>query len=148
MATYGNPLSLTEHAFLCCVCTASIKTSSKHMGASKHMGVSRHIGGIQTHGGVQTCRGAFKHMGASKCMGHIYTPLVWQSVLSLCCVCTGGIQTYGGQNLFFLQSWTISAILNFCHFFLILNILSIFQTFPLSFALCVDRNSLLWGVHV
>ena len=45
--------------------------------------------------------------------------------------------------------------MNFCHpeflqscfFFLILNILSIFQNIPLSFALCVDRNSLLQGVQ-
>ena len=26
-------------------------------------------------------------------------PLVWQSMLSLCCVCTGGIQTYGGIHV-------------------------------------------------
>ena len=26
-------------------------------------------------------------------MGHVDTSFVWQSILSLCCVCTGGIQT-------------------------------------------------------
>ena len=40
---------------------------------------------------------------------------------------------------------TVCIILNYIHhlFFLILIILSIFQNIPLSFALCVDRNSLL-----
>ena len=27
------------------------------------------------------------------CMGHMDTPLVWQSMIYLCCVCTGGMQT-------------------------------------------------------
>ena len=71
--------------------------SSKHVGVSTHIGASKHIGCIQTYRGcVQTygvhpnIQGVSKNMGASKCMD---TPLVWQSMLSLCCVCTGGIQT-------------------------------------------------------
>ena len=121
-------------------------------GTIQTYGSSKHMGSIQTYGASQYW-GHSNVWHHPNVWGHMDTPLVWQSMLSLCCVCTGGIQTYGGQNVF-IQSWTISAILNstildFCHLvFLILNILSIFQNIPLSFALCIDRNSLLWGVHV
>ena len=67
-------------------------------------------GGIQTYGwcpnmgGIQTYRGcpnmgASKHtgcihtLGHSNVCGHIDSPLVWHSMLSMCCVCTGDIQT-------------------------------------------------------
>ena len=36
-------------------------------------------------------------MVASKSMGAYGHPLVWQSMLSLCCLCTGGMQMYGGM---------------------------------------------------
>ena len=67
-------------------------------------------GGIWGHPNMQG--------GHPNVWGHMDTPLVWQSMLSLCCVCTGGIQTYGGAQLFlhypelYLPCW-ISAILFF-----------------------------------
>ena len=62
-----------------------------------------HTVGIQTYGGIQTYQGVHPNIwwhlniqGASKCKGGILTPLSLKNKLSLCCVCTGGIQTYGG----------------------------------------------------
>ena len=47
------------------------------------MGAFIHTGGASKHMAVS------KHIGASKCMGYMDTPLVGQSMLSLCCLCTG-----------------------------------------------------------
>ena len=139
------------------------------MGVSKHTEASKHKGhpkfrGIQTYGGVQTYRetygghpnikgviqtyGASKHTGgiqtyrgASKCMETYGYPLsLTKHAFFLLCMYRG-IQTWGAQPF--------CIILNYiCHlvFFLILNILSIFQNISLHFALCVDRNSLLQGI--
>ena len=87
MGHMDTPLVWQSMLSLCCICTAGIQTSSKH------------TGGIQTYGGVQTW-GVSKHtwghpkiLGHPNVLGHMDTPLVWQRMLSLCCVCTGGIQT-------------------------------------------------------
>ena len=86
---------------------------------------------VSKHGGHANIQGVSKHMGASECRvayghpisvtkhaffvllmyrghpdvwGHMDTPFIWQSMLSLCCVCmgaskhTGGVQTYGASK--------------------------------------------------
>ena len=89
---------------------------SKHMGTSKHTGVSKHMGVFKHKVAFKHTGGASKHMAASKhrggiptyrwypsiwwhlnLWGHMDTPLVWQSMLSLCCLCTGGMQMYVGM---------------------------------------------------
>ena len=100
----------------------NIWTTSKHTGGVQTCGASDHTegskqGGTQTYRGIPT-HGVSKHIGASKhtgdhpniwwhpniwqqlniqgaskCMGAYGHPLVWQSMLYLCCLCTGGIQT-------------------------------------------------------
>ena len=145
-----TPLVWQSMLSLCCVCTGgmhhpniwgswSIQGASKHPGASKHTGVHPNIqGGIWRHPNIQ---------GHPNVWGHMDTPLVWQSMLSLCCVCTRGIQTYGGTTYFlhylelYPPSW-ISTIL-----FFYFKYFTIFQNIPVSFAFCVDRNSLLHGVR-
>ena len=57
IGAYGHPLSLIKYAFLCCVCTGGIQTSSKQTGS------------IQTYVGVSKHMGASKNMGASKLTG-------------------------------------------------------------------------------
>ena len=85
---------------------------SKHMGTSKHTGVSKHMRVFKHKVAFKHTGGASKHMAASKhrggiptyrwypsiwwhlnLWGHMDTPLVWQNMLSLCCLCTEGIQT-------------------------------------------------------
>ena len=58
-------------------------------GASKHKRGIQNVGGVQTYGGIKTYSRCIQTYGASKCMGTYGHPLVWQSMLSLCCVCTG-----------------------------------------------------------
>ena len=87
--------SVVWHSMLstCCVCTGCIQTSPKHTAGYSN------IGGIQLYGGPNM-RGIQTYMGHPNVWGHMHTPLVWQSMLSLCCVCmgaskhTGGVQTY------------------------------------------------------
>ena len=56
--------------------------------AAPHM-----FGCCQMYGGIQKYEG-HPNMGAAKCMGaHMDTPSVYQSMHSLCCICTAGIQT-------------------------------------------------------
>ena len=87
--------------------------ASKHTGGVQTYGASKHIGGhpnIWGHSNIcggaskhmvaSKHTGAWKHMEVSKCMGAYGHPLVWQSMLSLCCVCTEGIQTYEGTQYF------------------------------------------------
>ena len=54
--------------------------------------------GSQTYGGHPNIWWHPNIQGASKCMGHIHTPLVWQSKLSLCYWYTGGIHMYGAYG--------------------------------------------------
>ena len=133
---WGNVAPSKQHPNIWWAC--------KHIGVSKHTGGNPNIVGTQMYGGVQTYReaygghpkiqGAIQHDGHQtyrghpnilehpNVWGHMDTPLVWQSRHSLCCGCTGGIQTvfflYNPE--LYLPFW-ISAIL----FFLMLNILSI-----------------------
>ena len=60
--------------------------ASKYMRPSKDTEASKHTGGIQTYGGHPNV------------WSHMDTPLVRQSILSLCCICTAGIQTYRGAS--------------------------------------------------
>ena len=167
MGAYGHPLSLTKHAFfVLCMYRGhpniiktyggiqiyrDVQTYREAYGDPNIQWTIQTYGDIQKYRGIQTWgaplhTGGIQTYGASKCMGAYGHPLVWPSMFSLCCACTEGIQRSGGTT-FFVKSWTISASLNCASCFLfILNILSIFQNIPLSFTLCVDRNSLLWGV--
>ena len=74
---------------LCYICTAGIQT---YRGESKHTGQHPHIWGCPNIWDIQTYRG-IKHMWGVQTWGDMGTPLIQQSMLSLCCVCTGGIQT-------------------------------------------------------
>ena len=84
--------------------------SSKHTGVSKHMGVFKHKVAFKHTGGASKHMAASKHRGGIptyrwypsiwwhlNLWGHMDTPLVWQSMLSLCCLCTGGMQMYEGM---------------------------------------------------
>ena len=55
--------------------------------------IQTYVVGVQTYGAIQTYRGHPNIWGHPNVLGHMDTPLVWQSMLSLCCVCTGDIQT-------------------------------------------------------
>ena len=89
------------------LCVVYVQGAAKHhpniwghpnIGAVQTYRGHSNIGSTQTYGGIQTYRGASKHMWASKCMGAYGHPL--SLMLSLCCVCTGDIQTYGGTPFF------------------------------------------------
>ena len=70
-------------------------------GASKHKRGIQNVVGVQTYGGIKTYSRCIQTYGASKCMGTYGHPLVSQSMLSLCCVCTGHpniIKTYRGSS--------------------------------------------------
>ena len=70
-------------------------------GASKHKRGIQNVGGVQTYGGIKTYSRCIQTYGPSKCMGTYGHPLVSQSMLSLCCVCTGHpniIKTYKGSS--------------------------------------------------
>ena len=84
--------------------------TSKHTGVSKHMGVFKHKVAFKHTGGASKHMAASKHRGGIptyrwypsiwwhlNLWGHMDTPLVWQSMLSLCCLCTGGMQMYGSM---------------------------------------------------
>ena len=90
-------------------------------GATKYMGGVQTYWGIQTYGwcpnmgSMQTYRGVSKHMGAFKqprghpnVWGHMDTPLVWHSMLSMCCVCTGGMQTSPKNTAGLSNTWGAS----------------------------------------
>ena len=81
--------------------------TSKHVGVSNIQGTSKHkrgiqnVGGVQTYGGIKTYSRCIQTYGAFKCMGTYGHPLVSQSMLSLCCVCTGHpniIKIYWGSS--------------------------------------------------
>ena len=78
--TRGQISLLGKACFLCVLCTGDIQTYRRHT----NIWECPNIWGIQTY---RECTNVW---------GHTDTPLVWQSMLFLCCVCTGGIQTYGG----------------------------------------------------
>ena len=89
--------------YLCCICTAGIQTSSKHMGTSKYMGVSKHMG-VSTHiqgaskhtGGSPNIWGHPSILGASKHMGH---PNIQGGVSKhMGCPNIWGIQTFRGHS--------------------------------------------------
>ena len=115
------------------------------MGASKHWGCPNIQGAFKHMGASKHTGEASKHMQASKCMGAYGHPL--NMMLSLCCVCTGDIQTYGGTPFFCIilncichLEFLLSFFFNFTYF------IHFFQNIPLSFVLleswCVNRNSL------
>ena len=161
---HNDTPNLTMHVFFVLCMYRAIQTSTKHR-RHPNRGCPNIQGGIS---GPSKDTGSHPNMRASKDMwhqtyrwhpniwehpnvwGHMDTHLVWQSMLSLFCVCTGGIQNFFWNNPeLYLPSWIsaisfflnpelyvpsyFSTILDFHHlvFFLILNILSI----PLSFAL-------------
>ena len=59
------------------------------MVASKSMGAYGHPLSLTKHAFFVL----FMYRGHADVWGHVDTSFVWQSILSLCCVCTGGIQT-------------------------------------------------------
>ena len=98
--------------------------TSKHTGVSKHMGVFKHKVAFKHTGGASKHMAASKHRGGIpthrwypsiwwhlNLWGHMDTPLVWQSMLSLCCLCTGGMQMYGGM---WDTSFVWQSILSLC----------------------------------
>ena len=112
------------------------------MGMSKHTG--RHMRGIQRYRGYPIIWGHPNIQGASKCMGSYEHPLSLKKACFLCVVYVKGASKHMGGTTFLYNP---ELYLPSCFFFLILNILSIFFfKISLSFALCVDRNSLLSGV--
>ena len=111
MGAYGHSLSVTKHAFfVLCMYGGHPNIIQTYRGvqtyggiqtyrgcpniqvASKHRG-HQNILGVSTHGGIQTYRGPSKHVGTVQMYGAYGHLLVCQSMLSLCCVFTGGIQT-------------------------------------------------------
>ena len=83
----------------------------------KSMGASKVIRNIQTYGwysniwecpkyrGIQTLGGIQTYWGIQMYQGHIDIPSVWQSMLSLCCICRAGIQTSSKHTLGHPNIW-------------------------------------------
>ena len=100
MGGIWTPLSLTKHALFVLFMYRGhpniwgVQAYGQHpnMQAPKCMGVSRDTG--RHMGGIQRYRGYANIWEHPNVWGHMNTPLVWQSMLSLYCGCTGGIQTF------------------------------------------------------
>ena len=128
-----NPLVWQSMLSLCCVCMGASKHYPNIQGVSKHVAIQTYRGCIKTYGGIQTYRGCpnikggiqtygccpnmegiqtyrvHPHIwGHPNVFGHMDNPLVWHSMFSMCCVCTGGIQTSPKHTTGYSNIWGMS----------------------------------------